>query len=557
MTRSTSALFYKTLFLFFSYSHGRNVNIDDGLPLFVYPTKFNDSQLDAFVAGKFPDNFKFGVSTSAYQTEGAWNIGGKTDSIWDTFAHTPEQMEKGTGDEATESYYYFQDADIEMLKQIGVDHYRFSISWSRVLPNGVINDSNKDINPIGVAFYNNLIDSLVQAGIEPMVTLLHWDFPQVLQDQGGQTSEKLSDWFEQYADFCFKTFGDRVKLWLTFNEPFTTSLCYETADCAPGFLSKGVLTYQNAHQQLLAHARAYHLYNDKYKPSQGGKLGIVGNAGWHQPYNNSDLNLYASDRLLQFQLGWVLSPLLGNGDYPDVMKDTIAELSEYQGFPQSRLPEFTDEQKENLLGSLDFLGLNYYGGDIVNYIYQIYTPDPSMENDQSVEQNFPEDWIQTMLFFNRGYPAGLRKLLRWIKEKYGQKYDYEIFITENGYAAPESDAESPCLQDTFDIDRMKFLVAHLNQLYLSITEDNVNVTRYTSWALMDTYNFGNGYSIKFGLYCVDFDSETKQRYPRFSSYLYNEIIRNRGFDNSYLMEQMKDMGILELLEQTNNDDYHF
>jgi len=519
-----------------------------GPPLFPYPTKFNNTDTDAFVAGKFPDNFKFGTATSSYQTEGAWNVGGKGLSIWDTFAHTPEQLEKGTGDEATESYYFWQEADVEMLRQVGVHHYRFSLSWPRLLPKGVLNDVNTDVNQIGVQYYTNFIDSLLDAGIEPMVTLLHWDFPQDLQDEGGQPSDKLPAWFEQYADFCFQTFGDKVKLWLTFNEPFTTSLCYETAECAPGFFSKGILTYQNAHQQLLAHAKVYHLYHNKYKATQGGKVGIVGNAGWHEPFSDSELDQYASERLLQFQLGWVLSPLLGTGDYPSVMRNVINELSIYQGFPQSRLPYFTEEEKASLLGSLDFLGLNYYGGDKVQYIDQIYTKEPSMVNDQSVTQIFPEEWIQTMLFFNRGYPAGIRNLLNWVMKNYGQTYKFEIFITENGYAAPESEAAHPCVDDSFDMDRMKFLVAHLNQLWLAINQDQVPVTRYTFWSLMDTYNFGNGYKIKFGLYCVDFDSEMKLRYPRYSSYIYSEIISKGGFSDDYLKQQLIELGILEKVQ---------
>ena len=517
----------------------------DSLPYFVYPTKFNNSIEDAFAAGTFPKHFKFGTATSAYQTEGAYNVGGKGYSIWDNFTHTSEEMKVGTGDEATESYYYFIDGDLENLKRLGVDHYRFSIAWPRVLPNGVLENPQTDVSKDGVDFYNKVIDSLIHAGIEPMVTLSHWDFPQKLQNQGGMTSEKLPGWFEIYADFCFKTFGDRVKTWITFNEPFTTSLCYETGNCAPGFLSKGVLTYQNAHQQLLAHARAYHVYHAKYKASQGGKVGIVAGSAWHEPNDDSHLDQIAAEKMLQFQLGWVLSPLLGTGDYPDVMKNVIAELSEYQGFSESRLPVFSDGDKESLLGTLDFLGINYYGGDKISYIDQIYTKEPSMENDQSVNQIFPENWIETELFFNRGYPAGLRKLMSWIMTNYGQKFDFEIYITENGYAAPVSD--DGC-RDVIDIDRIKFMVAHLSELYKSISEDKVPVTRYTFWSLMDNYNFGDGYNINFGLFCTDFDSETKQRYPRLSSYLYQKIIGYKGFGNDYFMQQLKDLGIIEQLQ---------
>ena len=239
----------------------------------------------------------------------------------------------------------------------------------------------------------------------------------------------------------------------------------------------------------------------------------------------------------------MLSPLLKNGDYPRIMKEVIGRQSLKQGFAESRLPEFTEEQKQQNLGSLDFLGLNYYGAKHVSYIPQINSDEPSIKNDQSVNTTIPEGWV-TMSGFGgyKVFPQGLRKSVKWVMDNYGQKVsnDFEIIITENGYASPPA----TCANNSIDLDRVKYVTAHLNQIYKSIVEDKINITGYIYWSLMDTYNFGSGYTKKFGLFCTNFASTTQQKYPRYSATFYQDVIKNHGFNDSYFMMRLQDLGIL-------------
>ncbi|XP_075250881.1 cytosolic beta-glucosidase-like [Convolutriloba macropyga] len=508
--------------------------------VYPYPHNYNDSHLDLWVGGTFPVGFKYGAASAAYKIEGGWDADGKGESTLDHVNHSPSHQGEPTGDDADKSYYFWEE-DVNNLKNMGVDFYRFSFSWSRIAPNGTIENPDIDINPMGVKYYNSIVDALILAGIEPLVTLFNFDLPQTLQGLGGLTSSEMPSWFEKYANFCFNTFGDRVKLWTTINDPYYNSACYETG-CV-GVEDPGVSAYLSMHQQLLSHARAWHLYNDKYRSTQGGKVGINVGLSWPEPYNQSQLNIETTEKVLQFQLGWVLSPLLGNGDYPDVMKNVIGELSEFQGFSQSRLPEFAPDESRLLLGSVDFLGFNYFGSIMAQYTYQQYSKQPSMASDQSFITVFPDWWLSYGLQMNRIFPQGLRKSVSWMMESYVKYYPIEIFITENGYPGLEPNCSK---NSGSEKDRMKYLVAHLDQVHRAAGHDLFPVTRYSYWGLMDMYS--NGYDVKFGLYCVDYSSLNRTRTARESANVYKQLIYEHGVVSLEFEQKLKDWGVLEPLE---------
>uniref|UniRef100_A0A672IFA0 Lactase n=1 Tax=Salarias fasciatus TaxID=181472 RepID=A0A672IFA0_SALFA len=286
--------------------------------------------------GTFPEDFSWGVSSSAYQIEGGWNADGKGPSVWDTFANAPGSgiPEGANGSTTCDSYNRFNE-DLYMLRGLRVNSYRFSISWSRIFPNGRLSSLNQK----AVDYYNNLINSLVAANISSMVTLYYYDLPNALQTElNGWENPEMIDVFNDYADFCFATFGDRVKFWITFQQPDTIAwLGYGTGQYPPRIRNPGTAPYQVAHNLIKAHATAYHTYDDKYRASQGGKVSIALNADWIEPVDvNNPREVYAADRAMQFQLGWFAHPIFKNGDYPDALKW------------QSRLPSFSEEEKKVL-----------------------------------------------------------------------------------------------------------------------------------------------------------------------------------------------------------------
>jgi beta-glucosidase len=251
----------------------------------------------------FPSTFTFGVATSAYQIEGGWNEGKKGPSIWDKFTHIEGKILDGSnGDVAVDHYHRYKE-DVDLIGQLGFGAYRFSISWSRIFPDGL----GTEVNEEGIAFYNDLINTLLEKGIQPYVTLYHWDLPSHLQEAiGGWTNRKIVDYFGLYADACFANFGDRVKHWITLNEPLQTSV---NGHCigifAPGRNEKPLIEpYLVSHHQVLAHATAVSIYRSKYKESQGGQIGLSVDCEWAEPNSEKPEDKVAADRRIDFQLGW-------------------------------------------------------------------------------------------------------------------------------------------------------------------------------------------------------------------------------------------------------------
>ncbi|XP_039242243.1 lactase-phlorizin hydrolase [Pipra filicauda] len=470
---------------------------------------------DMYFHGTFPEGFTWGVSSSAYQIEGGWDADGKGPSIWDTFTHVPGNVKNNdTGDIACDSYHKVEE-DIYLLRALGVKNYRFSLSWPRIFPTG----RNNSVNSHGVDYYNRLIDGLVANNITPIVTLYHWDLPQALQDIGGWENNTLIDLFDSFADFCFQTFGDRVKFWITFNEPYVIAwLGYGQGTFPPNVQDPGSAPYRVAHILLKAHARAYHTYDDKYRASQGGVIALCLYIHWAEPKSPGDpRDVEAADRYLQFMVGWFAHPIFKNGDYPEAMKWKVGNRSELQGLPSSRLPAFTAEEHEYIRGTADVFCFNTYTSKIITHSTTRLNPF-SYEYDQEVSISADSSWPYSGLEGHRPVAWGLRRLLNWIKEEYGNP---PIYVIENGVA----------INTTSDVDdnaRIFYYKTYIDEALKASRLDGVNLKGYNAWSFMDNFEWSDGYDPRFGLLQVDFNNPNRPRTPKRSAVYYAEIIRSNG-----------------------------
>ena len=458
----------------------------------------------------FSPDFVFGAATAAYQIEGAANEGGKGPSIWDTFTHKfPEKIADGSnGDVAADSYRRYKE-DVQLLKDLGMDAYRFSISWSRILPNG-----RGKVNQEGVQYYNNLINELLDNGIKPYVTLFHWDLPQALDDEyGGFLGDKLVEDFKNYVDVCFREFGDRVKHWITMNEPLMfTTLGYGLGFHAPGHCTDGLEIgglgklncpvggdslrepYIVAHNILRAHAEAVHLYREKYKATQDGKIGITLVTHWMEPIDNTPLSKEAQERALQFNLGWFMDPLKF-GDYPLSMRALVRD----------RLPFFTEEESNKIKESYDFIGLNYYTSRFArhrsvpkDFKPTSYLDDSHVDITEFDNDGFPIDHVEPGSWINV-HPRGLRELLLYIKNRYDNP---AIYITENG-VMEQDNKELRLHQALNDTHRAEYLTLHLHELK-EAKRRGVDVKGYFTWSLLDNFEWQDGYKSRLGLHFIDY-----------------------------------------------------
>lgn len=464
----------------------------------------------------FPKGFKFGVGTASYQIEGGWNEGGKGENIWDHMTHTKPELivNEANGDVACDSYHKY-DEDIRIMVNLGVDFYRFSISWSRVLPTGFANK----VNPDGIRYYNNLIDGLIARGIEPMVTMFHWDLPQPLQELGGWQNEVLIDLFVDYAKVLFENFGDRVKTWFTFNEPWHIAELSHSGDAlAPQVRSPGVGVYLCGHTLLKAHAKAYHLYNDRFRSEQNGRVSIVIHWFGSVPGSDTPEAKALAEKVIQFNYGWFAHPIYSDdGDYPRVMRDAVAEKSAKQGFPRSRLPVLTKYWIDLIKGTADFVAVNTYTS-FVSSPKEFESDEPSWTSDIGASMtNDGQGWPESGCFWHKENPKEFGNMFRWIRRAYG---DREIIVTENGWPDDGSDGLD-------DPERVRYIHRYLNELLLAIHRDKINITGYTYWSLMDNFEWNQGYITKFGLYHVDFEDPDRPRTMKKSAEYFRELISKR------------------------------
>ena len=452
----------------------------------------------------FPGSFLWGGATASYQVEGGWNEEGKGESIWDRFSHTEGMIEdNSTGDVACDHYHRWRE-DIAIMKDLGLKAYRFSISWPRILPDGT-----GRVNQAGLDFYSQLVDALLEAGITPFVTLFHWDLPQALQDRGGFAERSTVDAFVEYANVISRHLGDRVKNWITINEPSVYALCGHLLGVhAPGI--KDMKTaLRVSHHLLLAHGRAIPVLRQN---STGCKIGIALNVNWGEAASYS----MADRDALRIQGGmWTrffIDPLYGR-HYP---ADLVAEGIRTQALPPQGMTFVQPGDLDVIATRSDFLGVNYYSRNISR------ADIPEEQNEP--RRVFPAEVSDTNYTEMENweiYPEGLYKVLASLH------YSYQIpefFITENGASFSDGPDASGRIRD---VRRTAYLREHLRSCARAISE-GIPLHGYFYWSLLDNFEWGHGYAQRFGLVWMNY--ATQQRILKDSALWYRQVIAANGFE---------------------------
>ncbi|XP_075642448.1 beta-glucosidase 11-like isoform X2 [Castanea sativa] len=479
-----------------------------------------------FSRDDFPPDFIFGSGTSAYQVRSSKREDGRTPSIWDTYADAGK-AHGATGDVACDGYHKYRE-DVQLMVDIGLDAYRFSISWSRLIPNG-----RGPINPRGLQYYNNLINELVSHGIQPHVTLHNYDHPQALEDEyGGWVSRKIVRDFPEYAGVCFREFGDRVSFWTTINEPNAFMLGgYDLGflppqRCSPpyGYCSRGNSPsepYIAAHNILLAHASAARLYKKKYQDKQHGMIGLSIYMWWFIPLTDTKEDAIATQRANAFHYGWFLNPLVF-GDYPNIMKQSVG----------TRMPAFTNQESKLVKGSFDFIGVLH----CTNIYVKHNSNSPKMENrdvfmDAEIELTVIED--SSSAFELPIMPWCLQAVLEYLKQDYGNP---PIYIYENGQRMQRNSTLN-------DIARVNFMHAYIGGV-LDALRNGSNTRGYFVWAFLDLFELLDGYISSYGINYVDLDDPDLKRYPKFSAKWYSKFLKGRSINLDEAIELEKNTSSL-------------
>jgi beta-glucosidase len=442
---------------------------------------------------QFPNNFIWGAIASAYQIEGAWDEDGKGQSIWDQYVRLQDRILNGdTGNTACNHYHLMPD-DVNLMKEIGLQSYSFTLSWPRIIPEGT-----GKINQKGLDFYDRLVDHLLKAGILPKATLYHWDFPVALQDQGGWPNRDSIEWFGEYADVAFNKLADRVNLWATHNEPWVAAfLGYGAGIHAPG-INDVTQAYQAAHHMLLAHAKAVEIYR---AGNFGGEIGLVLNLNHFIPGSEREEDLQATKRVYDETHSLFLDPIF-LGKFPE-------NFFRWLGPNQ---PHIKSGDLEKLTGAADYLGINHYNSDKVYYDHF------GGWLRARLEAYAAPGWGYTQMGWGIN-PAGLKAEVMNIVNNYGHP---KLFLTENGCSAIDIPDDNGFVND---LDRIRFLRAHLIALHEAI-ENGAKVQGYYVWSILDNFEWERGYSNKFGLVRVDFQS--LKRIPKQSAYWYSNVIKNNA-----------------------------
>ncbi len=441
----------------------------------------------------FPEDFKWGAATASYQIEGAVNEDGRGPSIWDTFSHTPGKItDNSTGDVACDHYHRYRE-DVDLLECLGVKAYRFSIAWPRILPQGT-----GAVNQAGLDFYDRLLDALLAKGIEPFATLYHWDLPQVLQDQGGWPERSIVDKYVNYADIVSRRLGDRIHNWITHNEPWVASMTgYQMGVHAPG-LKSWTQALGAAHHLLLSHGKAVPVIRANGDAKT--RVGITLNLDSPDAASESSEDQAAARRYDGYFNRWFLDPVF-KGEYPADMLDLYHPV----------LPDVVQAgDLSQIAVPLDFLGVNYYSRSVIgagneNALLKTRRVKPQGEYTEM-------DW--------EVYPEGLYNLLTRLHREYGP---HALYITENGAAfvdqvSPEGKVHDP--------RRLAYLEGHFAQAQCAIQE-GVPLRGYFVWSLLDNFEWGFGFSKRFGLTYVDY--QTQKRIVKQSGEWYAQVTRQNGF----------------------------
>jgi len=445
----------------------------------------------------FPDKFLWGTATASYQIEGSWNEDGKGESIWDRFSHTPGKVLNGdTGDVACDHYHRWSD-DIQLMKDLGMQAYRFSIGWPRVLPTG-----RGRFNQPGLDFYSRLVDGLLAANITPFATLYHWDLPQTLQDEGGWPARTMAEAFVEYADLMSRTLGDRVNHWITHNEPWCVSLLsHQIGEHAPGW-QNWPAALAAAHHVLLSHGLAVPVIRQN---SPGAEVGITLNFTPAYAASASFADQEAARRFDGYFNRWFVDPVYGRHYPADMVADYTA-----QGHLPNGLDFIQPGDMATIAAPTDFLGVNYYSRAVLR--------------DEQAQDNLPAtllaDLPRTEMDWEV-FPQGLYDLLNRLYFAYQPR---KLYVTENGASystGPDGAGQVP------DQERLDYLKSHFAAAHQSI-QNGVPLAGYFVWSFMDNFEWAKGYSQRFGIVYNDYETQT--RTPKDSALWYRDVIQAGGVE---------------------------
>lgn len=445
----------------------------------------------------FPEDFVWGAATSSYQIEGAWHEDGKGESIWDRFSHTPGRIADATNGDIACDHYHRYPQDAALMQSLNIPAYRLSVSWPRVLPQG-----RGPVNQAGLDFYSRLIDTLLQHGITPYVTLYHWDLPQALQDEGGWPARRVAEAFIEYADVMSRCLGDRVKNWITHNEPWcATILSYEIGEHAPGHRDDWAGALNAGHHILLSHGWAVPVIRAN---SPGSQVGISLNLVPGEPASPSAADYHATRLYNGSQIRWFLDPVFGRRYPADILASYIAAGR----LPPEGLPSIREDDFEAIAAPIDFLGINYYNRVIIR---DESAPDNLPPTNHLRPEKTEMNW--------EVYPEGLYHQLCRVHFEYRVP---KLYITENGASYSDGPDDNGRIHDA---RRISYLRDHFAAAHRAI-QCGVPLAGYFLWSLMDNFEWAHGYSQRFGLVWVDFESQ--RRIPKDSALWYRDVITRNG-----------------------------
>ncbi len=438
----------------------------------------------------FPNGFVWGAATASYQIEGAANEDGRGESIWDRFSHTPGNVLNGDTGDVADDHYHRWPQDVALMQSLGLKAYRFSIAWPRVIPDGI-----GAVNAAGLDFYDRLVDGLLAAGIEPFVTLYHWDLPQALQDRGGWPNRDSVAWFADYVAVVSRRLSDRVRYWITHNEPWVVAFVGHLMGVhAPGMRDpKAAL--QAAHHLLLSHGQAVSILR---RNGNGAQVGITLNLSWVDPASDRPADIEAARRQDGYVNRMFLDPVF-KGSYPSDFMELCGDLA----------PRIEEGDLQQISAPIDFLGVNYYSRSVV-------ADDPNIPILRARAVLPPEAEYTEMGW--EVYPEGLYRLLRRLQEDYAPG---ALYITENGAAFADRVEDGR----VHDERRVAYLREHFAAAWRAIQE-GVPLRGYFVWSLLDNFEWAYGYSKRFGIVYVDY--ATQERILKDSALFYRDVIAANG-----------------------------
>ncbi|WP_010174596.1 GH1 family beta-glucosidase [Bacillus coahuilensis] len=441
---------------------------------------------------KFSQDFIFGTATSSYQIEGAVTQDGRTPSIWDTFSKTPGKVWGGdTGDIACDHYNRVEE-DIQILKELGVDSYRFSIAWPRVFP------AKGQYNAKGMEFYKNLARRLVEENIQPFVTIYHWDLPQWAHELGGWVNRESVEWFEEFSYKCFEELDEYVAKWITHNEPWCAAMLgYHQGEHAPGHTNLDE-AIRAAHHILLSHGRVVQMYKESYKGTK--EIGITLNLSPVYAASTSANDQLAANNFDGYLNRWFLEPIF-KGSYPVDMMNLYSKYIHSYDFIQ-------EGDLETISYPSDFFGINFYNRALIEF---------SSAADFMFKPAY-SDYPKSGMGWDIS-PNEFKELIHRLREEYTT---LPIYITENGAAFDDRLEENGSVHDEGRVD---YVEKHITAV-AELNEEGMNVAGYYLWSLLDNFEWAFGYEKRFGIIFVDFNTQT--RYWKDSAKRYAEIVRNRS-----------------------------